>query len=253
MDREYFHDPAGSLADWRLAVTGAAHMGDRVLAETSGRLGASEELDALFETDRALEETRQVIARAPDRPYGALARARLLEGRWLDRLGQRPEAVAAYKAALAAVPDRDPDHIADQAHTGLAEVPDPRAADAYRTSLQGWRAYQRGSLDDASTLLTRARDASPADAMIAVRAARVLQARHRPDEALAAFDDVIARRASVSPIALSAAWTWSGELLESRGDIGGARARYRAATGVFAGDSRLARRAARALDRLGAR
>jgi hypothetical protein len=71
--------------------------------------------------------------------------------------------------------------------------------------------------------------------------------------ARADFDAVIGQRAAAHPVALSAAYLWSAELLASRGDLENARARYRAATHVFAGDSRLARTASRALERLGAK
>jgi tetratricopeptide (TPR) repeat protein len=252
VDRDYFHDAAASLAVWQSVIDGAAHMWDPALAEAEGRLGASVDLDALDETDRALDQVRTVLAAHPTRPYGALARAHLLEGRWLARLGRRDEARAAFKAALAAVPARDPDGIADQAHDASQAMPDQARADAYRTSLLGWRAYERGALDQAWDLLARARRAAPDDAVIAVRAARVAAARH-DDGALAAFDAVIGRRATAAPIAISAAYEWSAELLESRGDLDGARARYRAATGVFAGDSRRAHDATRALARLAAR
>jgi hypothetical protein len=56
----------------------------------------------------------------------------------------------------------------------------------------------------------------------------------------------------VAPVALTAAYAWSAELLEARGARTHAVDRYRAATRVFAGDSRLAELARRALKRLGA-
>ena len=234
-------------------VEGAAHMGDPLIAQVTGRLGAAEQLDRLDETDRALDETRKVLALQPARPFGALARARVLEAGMLDRLGERSLAVAAYKAALAAVPREDPDGVADRARAGLGAGPDPDRAAAYRTSLSGWRAYERGALDEASALLARARSAAPDNAMIEVRLARVRQARHETDAALAAYDRVIAQRPEAPPIALSAAWEWSAELVEARGQIDAARARYRSATRVFGGDSRRAHDATRALERLGAK
>jgi tetratricopeptide (TPR) repeat protein len=253
IEREYFHDPAASLAVWQSMVEGASRMGDPQLAEVAGRLGAAEELDRLDETDRALDSARKALALRPERPYGAGARAHLLEGGMLDRLGERSEAMAAYNAALAAAPRGDPDGVADKARAGLRTAPDPARAAAYRTSLSGWRAYERGALDEGSALLARAASDAPGDAMIEVRLGRVRQARHETDAALAAFDRVIARRSSASPIALSAAWAWSAELLEARGDTDAARTRYRAATHVFGGDSRRAREAARALERLDAK
>jgi hypothetical protein len=55
------------------------------------------------------------------------------------------------------------------------------------------------------------------------------------------------RRCGVGGVSLS------GAALEARGNVEGARARYRSATRVFAGDSRLAAEASRALERLARR
>ena len=248
---EHFHDAARSLAAWQRLTDTAAASGSPQLAEVRGRLGAAEQLDALFETDRSVPEIRRVLALAPTRPVGAVARAHLMLGRMLDRLGQRDEALAAYRAAAAApVPEGDPDHVRPQSRAGLARAPERAAGDAYRLSLEGWRAFERGDSSTAATQLTQARTLAPADAMIRVRLARVI-AHAQPERALAEFDAVIATRPQVTPAALTAAQVWSGELLESRGAQAQALDRYRAATRVFAGDSRLADVARKALARLG--
>ncbi len=106
---EYFHDAARSLAAWQRLTDSAAAGGAPQLAEVRGRLGAAEQLDVLYETDRAVAEIRRVLALAPSRPVGSGARAQVLLGRTLDRLGQREQAVAAYRAAASApVPGRGP-------------------------------------------------------------------------------------------------------------------------------------------------
>jgi tetratricopeptide (TPR) repeat protein len=192
-----------------------------------------------------------VLMTPPDRPYGAKAQAEYLRARLLDRLGHRDEAVQAYRAALAAIPDDDPDHIGEKARAGLKTTPDPRAAEAYRLSLAGWRAFEQKSFPAAETSLAQAEALAPGDALIRVRHARVRQAMNDPRQALAAFDQVIAARPTSAPIALQAAYLWSGALLEAHGNVEGARARYRSATHVFAADSRLGAEATRALDRLG--
>ena len=61
---------------------------------------------------------------------------------------------------------------------------------------------------------------------------------------MAEFDAVIALRPQVAPMALGAAYLWSGELLERRGLAPQAIDRYRATTRVFAGDSRMRMRRA---------
>jgi len=249
---EQFHDAARSLAAWQRLTDTAAASGAPQLAEVRGRLGAAEQLDALFETDRSVPEIRRVLALAPARPVGAVARAHLLLGRMLDRLGQRDEAVAAYRAAASApVPDGDPDDVRPQSRAGVSHAPNRVAGQAYRLSLEGWRAFERGDPSTGATQLSRARELAPADAMIRVRLAKST-AHTQTDRALAEFDAIIATRPQVTPAALTAAYVWSGELLESRGARAQAIDRYRAATRVFAGDSRLTDVARNALARLGA-
>ena len=249
---QYFHDAARSLAAWQRLIDTAPASSAPQLAEVRGRLGAAEQLDALRETDRSVSELRRVVTLAPARPVGARARAHLLLGRMLDRLGQRDQAVAAYRAAIATpVPSGDPDRVVAQARQGLARVPEQGPAEGYRLSLEGWRAFERGDLSTAETQLTRARTIAPADAMVRVRLARIA-ARAQPDRAMAEFDAVIASRPQVAPVALGAAYLWSAELLERRGPRGQAIDRYRATTRVFAADSRMKDVARAALTRLGA-
>lgn len=248
---EYFHDAARSLAAWQRLADTAAASGAPQLAETRGRLGAAEQLDALSETDRGVAEIRRVLALAPARPIGARARGHVLLGRMLDRLGQRDLAVAAYRAAAAApVPEGDPDRVGQQARLGLSRAPQPAAAEAYRISLAGWRAFEQGDRTAAAAQLSHAHALAPTDAMIRVRLARVA-AHAQPDRALAEFEAVIAARPQVAAVALTSAFLWSAELLESRGHRAQAIDRYRAATRVFAGDSRLGDVARAALTRLG--
>lgn len=253
VDGEYFHDAAAALADWQAMVDAAARMGDPVLADIAGRLGAAAALDQLAETDRALSQVQHVLASAPTRPYGSRARAEYLRGTFLDRLGHRDDALAAYRAALAALPADDPDRIAEKARAGSRTAPDPTAAEAYRLSLSGWRAFEQHALTNAEPALARAEALAPRDALIRVRHARVRQALNDAPRALSVFDEVIAARPAVSPLALTGAYLWSGAILEARGNLDLARGRYRAATHVFAGDSRLAAEATRALDRLGSK
>ena len=130
-------------------------------------------------------------------------------------------------------------------------MPDARAAEAYRLSLSAWRAFEQRSLQAADASLTKAEALAPTDTLIRVRHARVRQAMNDADAALATYDQVIGLRPAATPLAVSAAYLWSGAALEARGNVEGARARYRSATRVFAGDSRLAAEASRALKRLG--
>ena len=253
IEDQYFHDAAASLSVWQALAEGAARTGDPILSEAAGRTGAAIQLNALDETDRGLAELDRVIVMAPARPFGAKPRARWLRGTLLDRLGQRQAALDAYRMALAELPAADPDGVGDKARAGLRNSPDPVTSEAYRMSLIGWRAYERGALDEADAALSQAASRAPRDRVIQVRRARVQQARHDAASALKTYESIIAARPEASPLALAAAYAWSAEVFEARGDLQTARARYRSATHVFAADSRLQRECQRALDRLGAK
>jgi len=99
-------------------------LGEPLLAEMWGRLGAAAQLLALAEADRAIDELRAVVARRPRAPYGAVAQAQLDLGHALDQIGSRDQAVAAYRAALAAVPAGDPRNVRRAANQGLSRAPD---------------------------------------------------------------------------------------------------------------------------------
>jgi tetratricopeptide (TPR) repeat protein len=251
IEDRYRHDHAASLAMWQTLIDRAAQMGDPRLAGTMGRLGAARMLDALYETDRATELLQQIVGSAPPAPFGVVAEAQLRLGQMLDRLGDRPAAVLAYNTALGAVPSRDPHGIAAAARNGIRHAPvDLAAAQAYRLSLTGWRAYERGALEQAARALAGAATAAPGDTVIGVRLARVRAARKETAAALEEFDRIIALRSQASPIALAAAYLWSAEILEQQGRQEIALARYRAVSRVFGTDSRFTAAAAKAIARL---
>ena len=77
------------------------------ISEVHARLGMAQEMDALCDPDRAIEQLRAVIAQRPSAPYAAVARANYQLGLVYDRIGPRSDAVAAYQRALAANPSDD--------------------------------------------------------------------------------------------------------------------------------------------------
>jgi tetratricopeptide (TPR) repeat protein len=248
---EYFHDPAASLAVWRELMTTAAagRVGAAPLALTRARLGAAERLDELYETDRAVELVSAVIGDRAPAPSGAVARAHVLLGRFADRMGHVAEANASYRAALAAVPPRDPTDLAGQARAGLRHRSDPPRARAYTLSLAGWRAYERGAVDEAGRTLDRALALRPGDPVTMYRRGCVHRARGEPDRALALFGRVIAARPVAPAVFLARAYVERAQLIESR-DRTGALESYRSATRVFGADARTKQLAARAVARL---
>jgi tetratricopeptide (TPR) repeat protein len=249
----YLHDHTASLATFRRVVD-AAHdhrvvMAD--LAEARARLGAARELDALAETDLAIEDLKAVIAARPAAPYGALAQAQLALGQAYDRLGQRSLAVAAYEAARLAAPPDDPGSVRAHASEGLQRKPDPRVTEAYRLSLEGERATERGALADAEAALSRAATLSPNDPVIQFRRGKLFEARDDRSHALGQFERVIAARPQAIPTILAAAYLEAGRLLERSNQRARAIEMYRGAARTNGADAGTRDAALRSLARLG--
>ncbi len=231
----YFHDLTASLQTYERLLDVARRQRVRFAeqAEIEARLGAARQLDALFETDRAIEHLRLVIAARPAVPYAALPRAYYALGAAADRLGQRDPALEAYRMAIATAPPDDPYRIADAARRGIRTAPTPAAAEAYRLSLDGWRALERGRLDVAQSALARAVALSPSDAVMRYRYGRLLEARGDGTAALAAFDAVIRARPLAPATILGASCLEAARLLERAGARDRALELYERAAGVW--------------------
>lgn len=248
----YQHDLTASLATWRelLAAARAGRVNEADLAAAQARLGVARCLDTLYETDAALEQLRAAIDTRPDRPHGALAAAYLALGEGEDRLGHRDAAIAAYRLAAAAAPSPDPGAIRTRAAEKLRRAPDPARADAYRLSLEGWRALQAGRAADAEPLLARAVALDPRDPVARYRHARALDARHEETAALQEFAVAIdGARTAPAPIA-GAALLEAARLEERLARRAQAIAHYRAASTWFGASAETRAAAARALVRL---
>jgi tetratricopeptide (TPR) repeat protein len=209
----YVHDEPASAAAWQKLIA-RTHSGEveyqpRV-AEVRARLGLATALDAMYETDRAIDELQTVIEMNPREPPGARARARLL----LDR--------ATAKMAI----------------------------EPYRLSIMGWRALERGALDEAETMLSRAVALAPIDPVARYRYARLLQARGATARARDALEEILARRPLAPPIVLASTYVDYARLLEHSGDRARALAMYRNALDIVGGDPRAHDEALRATKRL---
>ena len=116
----------------------------------------------------------------PVAPVGAAALAQLQLAQALDRIGRRGEAVAAYRAVLATSPARHSGNVTERARAGIRQSPHPEQALAYRLSLEGWRALERGGLTEAARALSESLALRPADQVTRYRQARLLEAQqHR--------------------------------------------------------------------------
>jgi tetratricopeptide (TPR) repeat protein len=248
VEDEYFHDQPASAARWRELAdrARAGRVSDAPAAEARARLGLARELDAMYETDRAIDELKIVVGRDPESLDGAQAQLQL--GCGYDRLGARALAVAAYTKAAALAP-ADAAEIREQARAGLRHAPNPQAADAYRLSLEGWRALERRDLESAEASLARAVDLAPGDVVARYRYARVLKARKDDAHARDALEKVIA--ASIVPaIVLASALVDYAQMIERDGDRARALALYRDAARIVGAEPRARDLAARAIKRL---
>ena len=180
------------------------------MADARARLGIATQLDRLFETDLAIDELRAVIAARPSAPSGAVADAERQMEKALTRM-------------------RDP---------------------AYRASLEGWRALQRGALDEAAAALARASALRPGDPVIRYRRARLFVARRDDGAALPLLDAITGARDATPPTIYADACVEAARIHETRGDRARAIALYATARGVFGADQRTKDAAQRAHARL---
>jgi hypothetical protein len=248
----YRSDRAAALAVYRSLVDGArgGSLREPLLAETWGRLGAAAQLTALAEPDRAAGEARAVIGLRPVKPYGAMAQAQLELGRALDKLGLREQAVAAYRAALAAVPAGDPRDVRRAARQGLSQIPDRTVADATRLSLEGWRVFERGDAGGALAPLDRAVQLKPDDGVHRYRRGRVLLVKQDRARARDDFERALQVRPLPPAPFVAASYYELGGIFEASSDRARALSMYDAASRAHGASAETRSLAQRALARL---
>jgi hypothetical protein len=217
VEEEYLHDHAASLRSWRtlLAAAEAGRVSRPEMALTSARLALAPDLDARYETDIAVDWLRAIVVARAAAPFGAVTRAQQM----LRRMAPRLEA------------SND-------------------TARAYRLSLEGWRAYQRGALADAARLLHQSVALRPREMVARYRLARVLDAENHDDEAVEMYESVLLSFDTTPPAFYAAASLDAARLYEQRGDLPRAAELYRRATTIFGADPATKDAAQRALARL---
>lgn len=245
----YFHDATASRDAYArlLALAQRRAVNLPRLAEAQARLGLARQLDALSESDMALQQTEALLAMRPVAPYAGVAQAYLLAGEAQARLGREQDSKASFDAALAAVPSDDALDLRPRVRRVMRRRVDARGAEAYRLSLQGWRALEREAFDEAETALARAVALAPSDPVTRYRYAHVLASRGRDEAAAAEYARVTESAASsrAAPVHFALACVESAAIAEARGDRARAAALYRRAVPVF-GAARATRDAARA-------
>lgn len=238
VQHDYLRDYPAAAAAWQTLLDRArgGNISAPLLAETRAQLGLADELDAMFESDRAIEHLQRVIRSRPVAPAGSLARAHVRLGEAQQRLGRTDLAAAAFREALAMTERADPAGVRDHAREGLRRRIDARTAEAYRLSLEGWRALGRGDRAAGAAALGRARALAPADPMIAFRHARAIHEQGDVSGARAELERLLQPREDVPPIVIASACVEYAGLLERAGERVRAITLYRRAADTVGGD-----------------
>ena len=248
----YLHDITASLATWRVLLAAARdhRVNEAALAEAQARLGIARQLEALSQTDHALEHLRAVLDARPAKPAGAMAAAYLALGEGEDRLGHHDAAIAAYRLAISTAPPLDPQTIRQRAAERMKRTPDAGRAEAYRLSLEGLRKLEKADLAGADSLLARSIALDPKDGVARYRYGRVLQAKKDDAAALASFEAAIRAARDCPPPIVAAAYLEAARLHERLARKAQAIDYYRAASTLFGGGADTRAAANRALVRL---
>jgi tetratricopeptide (TPR) repeat protein len=247
----YLHDTTASLATSRALLAAARdhRVNEAALAEAQARLGIARQLEALSQTDHALDQLRAVLDARPAKPSGAMAAAYLALGEGEDRLGHHDAAIAAYRLAMSASPAHDPQAIRARASDRMKRTPDPARAEAYRWSLEGLRKFEKADVAGADSLLARSVALDPKDGVARYRYGRVLIAKKDEAAALASFEAAIRARDCPPPI-VAAAYLEAARVHERLARKAQAIDCYRAASTLFGGGADTRAAANRALLRL---
>lgn len=248
----YQHDITASLTTWQTLLSAARdqRVNAPVLSEVQARMGIAKQLEALHQTDDAIEMLQAVITLHSPAPYGSLPLAYLKLGEAYDRMGARASALDAYRAALASTVTPDPYEVRSVASEHLRKKPDSRRAEAYRLSVEGWRRFEHNDIQAAANALSSSLTLNALDSVARYRYGRIQQARKDDAEALAQFEHAIrGARTCPAPI-LGNAYLEAARVLERLGRRAQAISYYQTATTLFGASADTRAAATRALNRL---
>ena len=247
----HLSDYAASLRSWRALFDDARarRVAWPEATTVRARLGMARQLDRLSESDVAIDHLRTVVAAGAAAPVGTVAQAQLQLGEALERMGAHDEALAAFQAAIAATPAGDPLTTAATARAARRQAPAANVAQAYRLSLEGWRALERGDTAAAAEALERSLALRPADQVTRYRQARLLLAQRSERAAIDLLESVIAAPAT-PPHVYAAACLDAAQAQERQGATARAVELYELTVAAFGVDPRAKATAQRALARL---
>jgi tetratricopeptide (TPR) repeat protein len=252
VQNEYFHDHPASAASWTALLDRSLSGRSQAarLAEANARLGLGVELDAMFETDRAIVQFQSVVQMNSAEPHDGLARAHLLLGTAYDRLGSRAMAAAAYNDAITRAPAVDAGNIRSRARAALGRRLDPTVTTAYRLSIEGLRALESGDGDGAVSVLARAVSLTPDDAVATYRYSIALQSIGDATRARSMRERVIQARPAAPAIVLASACVDAATISERDGERQRAIELYQRARDIVGGAPRAHENARLGLKRL---
>jgi hypothetical protein len=213
----YLHDQTASLRSWRALLDAAEHRRVAMpeMAAAAALVALAPDLDARYETDIAITYLERALA-TPTAQTHVLRRARPL----LRRLQARVNA------------------------------PNDTAR-AYRLSLEGWRAFERGAYTEAARSLSQAVTLRPKDTVARYRYARVLDAQRSDDAALEMYESVLLSFETTPGTFYASACVDAARIYEQRGEIARAAELYHRALPIFGAETPTKDAAQRALRRLG--
>jgi tetratricopeptide (TPR) repeat protein len=248
----YQHDTMASLATWRRLLRDAREqrIAAYPLAEVQARMGAARQLEAIAQTDHAIEHLQAVVAMRPESPYAALPLAYLRLGDAHNRLGDRAAAAEAFEAAIASTVSPDPFNVRAQARERLQRPPDPQVVQAYRLSLEGWRRLERDDVPAALRALRRSVELNGTDPVARFRYGMALRANKDDQAALGQFELAFRGARACPPPVLGMAYVEAAQVCERAGRRDEAIGYYRTASTLFGAGSETQALASRELARL---
>jgi tetratricopeptide (TPR) repeat protein len=234
----YFGNASASLASYQAllerALRGLVNFSDA--AEVQARIGAARHLDAMHETDRAVEHLLAVVRLRPEAPHGALSLAHLRLGEGYDRIGLRRQAAEHYARATATAPPGDPFRIRRLVREAERRPVETRSAEGYRLALEGWRAVERSDLAQAWSLLGKSVALRPHDPVTRFRLGKLYVARGDDEAALDEMQYTINARPAPPPVILAAAYLEAGSIHRRAGRHAQAVEMYRGVMRVHGAD-----------------
>ena len=231
----YVHDRTESLVQWRVLLGRALRrdVNEAPLAEARARLGIARQLDALEQTDLAIDELNTVVTSGATAPYASQAWAWWHLALAHDRLGRRDESTRAFATALARVPPADTTDLASRIRASQRTRVAAAEGEARRLSIDGLRQYERRQFESAGATLDRALALKPADTPSLYRRGLVARASHDIARATAVFDRACAQPPGTHPTFVADACIARAEIAIEARDARLARTLYERASSIF--------------------